>query len=452
MKLFVAILGLVSSVFATEVPYYSQLGQDKFIHENFFPEKKEGVFVEIGAYDGITFSNTYFFEKKLGWKGLCIEPNPQAFNRLKDVREATCVQGCISDKPGMVKFLQIAGYSEMLSGIQHKYDPEHLKRIELELSTHGGSKTEIEVPALRLNDLAKKHGIDRIDYLSIDTEGGEWDILNSIDFSSLDIDVISVENNYDDRRMKPFLLSKGYAFIHQLGCDEIYKKKRMEAVQTKNRPSLAFIQQFLPENPIVVEAGAHIGSDTVVMSKIWKKGTIYAFEPSPAVYKKLNKKCRKRKNIKTFQLALGKKQGFVKFYPSQAAAQDESSPHDAQGSLLPPSKKEWAWPSIGFGRPISVQQTTLDAWAKKQGITKIDFLWLDMQGSELSMLKACPEILQTVQVIQTEVSRRPFYEGSAIASEMQAWLESQGFTMIYMTPDDHGDALFIRTVLPPSRA
>ncbi len=50
------------------------------------------------------------------------------------------VFGCISDKPGMVKFLQIAGYSEMLSGIQHKYDPEHLKRIELELSTHGGCK------------------------------------------------------------------------------------------------------------------------------------------------------------------------------------------------------------------------------------------------------------------------------------------------------------------------
>ncbi len=60
------------------------------------------------------------------------------------------------------------------------------------------------------------------------------------------------------------------------------------------------------------------------------------------------------------------------------------------------------------------------------------------------MLKASPEILKTVQVIQTEVSKRPFYEGSAIALEMQEWLVSQGFTLIYMTPDEHGDALFVR--------
>ncbi|HEY5236510.1 MAG TPA: FkbM family methyltransferase, partial [Rhabdochlamydiaceae bacterium] len=378
MKLFISILFLLSSV-AIEASYQSQHGQDRFIHENFFPEKKEGTFVEIGAYDGTTFSNTYFFEKKLGWKGLCIEPNPQAFNRLKNNRDAICVQGCISEKPGTVKFLQLSGYCEMLSGIQNKYDPEHVKRIDTELASHGGAKTEIEVPAFTLNALALKHGIGRIDYLSIDTEGGEWDILNSIDCTTLDIDVISVENNYGDQKIKEFLFSKGYAFIQTLDCDEIYKKKRFETFTSRQRPSLAFIQQFLPENPVIVEAGSHIGSDTAVMSKRWGKGLIYAFEPSPDVYKQLKKKCRKRKNVKTFQLALGKEQGVAKFYPSKSTSQEGNGPHDAQGSLLPPSKKEWAWPSIGFGSSISVKQTTLDAWAKREGIRKIDFLWLDMQ-------------------------------------------------------------------------
>jgi len=445
MKLFISILFLVSTL-AIEASYQSQHGQDKFIHENFFPEKKEGTFVEIGAYDGTTFSNTYFFEKELKWKGLCIEPNPQAFNRLKNARNAICVQGCISEKPGTVKFIQLSGYCEMLSGIQNKYDPEHVKRIDSELASHGGAKTEIEVAALTLNSLVLEHGIGRIDYLSIDTEGGEWDILNSIDFNALDIDVISVENNYGDQKIKQFLLSKGYAFIQKLDCDEIYKKKRVEQVKLQNRPSIAFIQQFLPENPVIVEAGAHVGSDTSVMSKRWPQGTIYAFEPSPSVFKELKKKCRKRKNVKTFQLALGKEQGVAKFYPSQATNEGNGSgPHDAQGSLLPPSKKEWVWPSIGFGKAISVKQTTLDSWAKKEGIKKIDFLWLDMQGSELSMLKASPEILKTVQVIQTEVSKRSFYEGSAVAQEMQAWLEGQGFTLIYMTTDEHGDALFVRS-------
>lgn len=87
---------------------------------------------------------------------------------------------------------------------------------------------------------------------------------------------------------------------------------------------------------------------------------------------------------------------------------------------------------------------TLDSWAKKNHISKIDFLWLDMQGSEFQMLKASPEILKTVQVIQTEVSRKPFYEGTIVLDEGKAWLESQGFMAIYVTPDEHGDALFVR--------
>jgi FkbM family methyltransferase len=403
MKLIFSVMFLISTVIATDVPYQSQYNQDKFIHENFFPEKKGGVFVEIGAYDGKTFSNTYFFEKKLGWKGLCIEPNPQAFSRLKDARDAICIHGCISENPGTVKFLQLSGYCEMLSGIQNKYDPAHEKRIETELKSHGGAKQEIEVPAFTLNDLALEYKIDRIDYLSIDTEGGEWDILNSINFDLLDIDVISIENNYGNFKIREFLGSKGYVLIKTLESDEIYKKKRIEVFQTKERPSLAFIQQFLSEDPIIVEAGAHIGTNTSLMSKQWKKGVIYAFEPSPAVYKKLNKRCQKKKNVKTFQLALGK---------------GESS--------------------------ISVKMTTLDTWAKKEGVKKVDFLWLDMQGSTLSMLKASPGILKTVRVIQTEVSKRSFYEGSNIAHEMQSWLEGQGFVTIYMTPGDHGDALFVR--------
>jgi len=419
---------LISTVIATDVPYQSQYDQDKFIHENFFPEKKGGVFVEIGAYDGKTFSNTYFFEKKLGWKGLCIEPNPQAFSRLKDARDAMCIHGCISEKPGTVKFLQLSGYCEMLSGIQNKYDPAHEKRIETELKSHGGAKQEIEVPAFTLNDLALEYKIDRIDYLSIDTEGGEWDILNSINFDLLDIDVISIENNYGNFKIREFLGSKGYVLIKTLESDEIYKKKRIETFQTKKRPSLAFIQQFLPEDPIIVEAGAHIGTNTSLMSKQWKKGVIYAFEPSLAVYKKLNKRCQKKKNVKTFQLALGKGEGST----------------NAQGSLLPPPKKEWAWPFIGFGKSISIKMTTLDAWAKEEGVKKVDFLWLDMQGSELSMLKASPGILKTVRVIQTEVSKRSFCEGSNSAHEMQSWLEGQGFVTVYMTSGDHGDALFVR--------
>lgn len=442
-KILCSLLLLLGSVHAQEKTYYSQHDQDKFVHETFFPEKKDGVFVEIGAYDGVAFSNTYFFERELGWTGLCIEPNPEPFAALQNNRKAHCIQGCIADRTGSVKFLQISGYASMLSGIKDKQHPKHLERIHKEVSQKGGATTEIEVPTFTLKDLASKYKIHRIDFLSIDTEGNEWDILSSIDFDAIDIDVITIENNYKDQRFKNHLQSKGYVFIQKLGCDELYKKIRLEPFQSQNRPSLAFIKQFLPKNPIIVEAGAHIGSDTRRMEKAWKDAQIYAFEPSPDVYKTLHKKCRKKKNIKTFQLALGQEISTAKFYPSQAAEKGAEA-CNAQGSLLPPSKKDWAWPSIGFKKPVDVQVTTLDAWAQKEKVNKVDFLWLDMQGYELAALKGCPEILKTVQVIQTEVSKRPFYEGSALAEEIQAFLESQGFLTIYMTPEDHGDALFVR--------
>jgi len=91
-----------------------------------------------------------------------------------------------------------------------------------------------------------------------------------------------------------------------------------------------------------------------------------------------------------------------------------------------------------------VRVTTLDAWAKNEKIEKVDFLWLDMQGFELAMLKASPEILKTVKVIQIEVSKKAFYENTPLADEVQSWLEAQGFSMVYMTPEEHGDAFFVR--------
>lgn len=427
-----------------ENSFYSQFGQDQFVYENFFKGNKEGVFVEIGAHDGISFSNTYFFEKELGWKGFCIEPIPEIFEKLKNNRTAKCIQGCISDKKGTAEFLRIEGSSEMLSGLKEKYHPSHLKRIEKEIQESGGEKKVIQVPCFSFNDFAASNQITRIDYLSLDTEGGEWEILQSIDFQTVDIDTISVENNYNDKRFHQFLSSKGYVLIKSLHCDEIYKKQSFKPLVSEERPSLHFIQQFLPENPIIVEAGAHVGNDTVIMSKVWKKGTIYAFEPSPEVYKKLKKACKKRKNVKTFEIALADRIGKAEFYASAPSAVKQIFPSDAQGSLLPPDKENWAWPQIEFQKPVSVPVTTLDAWAKANKVQKIDFLWLDMQGSEYSMLKASPEILKTVKVIQTEVSRRPFYQGTVLLDEMQTWLENQGFIPIYITPEEHGDALFVR--------
>lgn len=203
--------------------YYSQYGQDKYLDEHYFRGKKDGVFVDIGAHNGVALSNTKYFEER-GWTGICIEPIPETFQELRRNRSAVCIQGCISDKPGKAQFLRIDGYSEMLSGLVDKYHPQHLDRVRQELSMpqYEGSAAVIDVDCFLLNDLLEQHALYHIDYLSLDTEGGELDILKAIDFSTFVIDVIDVENNYQDQELVDFLVSKGYRLIAHIGCDDIF--------------------------------------------------------------------------------------------------------------------------------------------------------------------------------------------------------------------------------------
>jgi len=197
--------------------------------KNILPTKKNGVFVDIGANDGIFLSNTYFFEKKRGWRGICIEPIPETFATLRQNRNCICVQGCIGpENQKGIPFLRISGPLEGLSGIIERYDPKHVQRIEKQLKEYGGSSEIIEVDCYNLNDLLTHHHMTHIDFLSIDTEGGELEILKSIDFEKFQIDVITVENNYKDPEFQPFMLSKGYRFVTSLEQDLIFVRKRFK--------------------------------------------------------------------------------------------------------------------------------------------------------------------------------------------------------------------------------
>ena len=153
--------------------FYSQYGQDKFWFENFFKEKNNGFYLDIGAHDGITLSNTYFFEK-LGWDGVCIEPIPDVFTKLKSNRNCKLFNCVLSNKSGTENFLVLEGYTEMLSGILENYDPAHLIRIDNELRMMGGSKKIITSESLTFNDLQLPNIID---FVSLDVEGSEMKIL-----------------------------------------------------------------------------------------------------------------------------------------------------------------------------------------------------------------------------------------------------------------------------------
>lgn len=212
MKYFFINLFLLPCTFGFAT-YYSQCNQDKFVYENYFHSLTNGTFVDIGAHNGITYSNSFFFENELGWRGLCVEPNPEVFDELKKNRSCISVNGCVTNKSGPGKFLMVTGYAEMLSGLIDKFDPQHIERIKSEIAAHGGTCKVIDVNCYLLNDLLEMYGVPHINFLSIDTEGGEFDIIQSIDYNRFKIDVITLEDNYGDGRFIPFLREKGFIFI-----------------------------------------------------------------------------------------------------------------------------------------------------------------------------------------------------------------------------------------------
>lgn len=210
------------NMFAT---YYSQCNQDQFLNEIVFKNKKNGVFVDIGAHNGVTFSNSYFFENELDWTGLCVEANPTVFDDLKKSRKSTCINCCIVPFEKMdLHFLKISGYPNMLSGIYEFYDPRHLTRIQNELNQFGGSCELISLPSATVNDLLQKYSISTVDFLSLDIEGGELDILKSIDYKTFDIKAITVENAYSDKNFEVFMKSRGYILFKNLGHDQLFIK------------------------------------------------------------------------------------------------------------------------------------------------------------------------------------------------------------------------------------
>jgi FkbM family methyltransferase len=205
--------------------YCSQAGQDKWIINKLFPGKQKGTFVDIGANDGITFSNTFLLEK-MGWNGLAVEPIPSVYEELVKNRRCITINGCVAQKSGRELFRVITGYPQMLSGLVDEYHPRHIERINSELSSHGGECKDIEVDCYNINELLEDNRIFQVDYLSIDVEGAEYKILNSIDFDRIHISVIGVENNYSDPGFPKLLIRKGFEF-HSIVGDEFYLNRKI---------------------------------------------------------------------------------------------------------------------------------------------------------------------------------------------------------------------------------
>ena len=186
----------------------SQLGQDILALSLTEPEQK-GFFVEFGATNGIDLSNTWLLEKDYGWSGILCEPARNWQERLRLERQASLDFRCVYSATG-----ERVSFTEVSSG---------------ELSTisdfagqdgHGQFRQQVSnrytVETVSLFDLLRDHGAPKfIDFLSIDTEGSEYEILRAFDFDSYSFGLIAVEHNYTKNQslISQLLTSKGYRQI-----------------------------------------------------------------------------------------------------------------------------------------------------------------------------------------------------------------------------------------------
>lgn len=200
------------------------------------------------------------------------------------------------------------------------------------------------------------------------------------------------------------------------------------------------LTQYIPETAVIVDAGAHIGSDSVELSRLFPKATIYSFEPIPSLFTQLCRNTRKYRRIHCIESALSGESGTSDIYVSSGGS-------DASSSLRRPLEHLNDHPDIYFETKISVKTKTLDDWASEAGIVSVDFLWLDLQGQELEVLKSSPAILRTVKAIHSEVCTREMYAGSPLYGELREFLEERGFRVAIEAIEpgaDAGNVLFVR--------
>lgn len=202
------------------------------------------------------------------------------------------------------------------------------------------------------------------------------------------------------------------------------------------------IARFVDPPDVIVEAGALDGSDTVRLAAQWPTATVHAFEPVPSAYAQLAAKVDGLPNVRTYQCALAAETGSQEMFISSAA---DGTDRPDSSSLLAPTGHLDEIPQVRFNTKVMVETWTLDDWAARESLQSVDLMWLDMQGLELSVLKASQKTLATASAVVMEVSRREMYAGSALYPEVVAWMEEAGFSLVIDRVSFlFGNALFVR--------
>jgi FkbM family methyltransferase len=182
----------------------SQILQDIFVLAVLGP-KKNGYFVEAGASDGLDCSNTFLLEKNFDWNGLLIEPSKLSFKKIAFNRKASAINSALFSASGLnMQFRETV--SPGLSSLSDFSNNDYM-------SSQRVDKLVYQVETITLQDALNNAGAPKVvDFLSLDTEGSEFEILKNFDFNTYSFSVITVEHAFSEQRERVYelLTSNGY--------------------------------------------------------------------------------------------------------------------------------------------------------------------------------------------------------------------------------------------------
>ena len=195
--------------------FYSQQGEDIYIYDNFINKTvPDGTFIELGAVDGVIYSNTKFFEDKLKFSGILIEPTNQYIKLIQNRPHCKCYNIAVNYTNEKVKFLGDFATAGLVTTMDEKF-----KNI-----WHQDS-SEYYVDGEPISEIIKKSNMKYIDLFTIDVEGGELVVLETMDFS-IPIYLICIEldghNIEKDDKCRKILIEQGFVLKKRLAINEFW--------------------------------------------------------------------------------------------------------------------------------------------------------------------------------------------------------------------------------------
>ncbi|WP_420857706.1 FkbM family methyltransferase [Marivivens marinus] len=200
------------------LPYASQAGQDMVI-DGLLRQMAGGTFVDIGGYDGVTGSNTLFFEQRRGWTGVLVEPMPDQLAKAAAARKCPCLGFAVADADGEATFIAVTEGFTQMSGLQSTYDPAMLERVR---NDPRHAEASITVQTRTLSAILEEADILHPDLISLDIEGGELAALRAFPFQDHKVRVWAIENNTGTPEIANLMKANGYELVEFCGPDEIY--------------------------------------------------------------------------------------------------------------------------------------------------------------------------------------------------------------------------------------